>query len=43
MRNREIKKLMEKFVGLYKENYIRKCDRVEVTGIDENSSGSQCE
>ena len=35
MRNKEIKKLTEKFVGSYKENYIRKCG-VVVTSIDEN-------
>jgi len=38
-----MKKLTEKFVGPYKENYIRKYSRVGVAGINENSSGSKCE
>ena len=42
MRNKEIKKLSEKFVGPYKENYIRKCS-VVVTSIDENSPSHKYE
>ena len=38
--NREIKKLIEKFVGLYKINILEKCSRVEVTNIDGNSPSS---
>ena len=43
MRNKEIKKLIEKFVRPYKENYIRKCGGVVVTSIDENLPSSKCE
>ena len=43
MRNKEIKKLTEKFVRPYKENYIRKYGGVVVTSIDENSPSSKCE
>ena len=33
IRNKKMKKLTEKFVGPYKENYIRKCSRVGVAGV----------
>ena len=40
IKNRETKKLMEKFVGLYKiKKTIRKCSGVGVTIINENSPG----
>ena len=43
IRNKKMKKLTEKFVGPYKENYIRKCSRVGVAGINENLPGSKYE
>ena len=42
IRNREMEKLIEKFVELYKikKNNIRECSGIGVTSVDENSSSS---
>jgi len=41
IRNKEIKKLIKRFVKLYKiKNYIREHDIVEVTSIDEDLPSS---
>ena len=39
IRNREIKKLIKKFVRSYKQDYIRKYGGVGVTSVNEKSPG----